>query len=191
MAGELLACAQEVRRLTATPPLPKLVVLLPLKNTLSDAVSEFTNRLYDLGSEDEKLGGKESDFTSIEIDGVLRGLPLSNQEFLAAVAIAPFPLTRAEYAALAQAAKAADAECAALLESPLFAEISGEMPVCAEIRERMRAPLAPEADAWSEAAAPCLRRAAGTAARRGHRTVCPCRRPEAGRKAGQAPRGRP
>ncbi|MBP9890663.1 MAG: hypothetical protein KBG84_02060 [Planctomycetes bacterium] len=144
--GELLACAQEVRGLTATPPLPKLVVLLPLKNTLSDAVSEFTNRLYDLGSEDEKLGGKESDFTSIEIDGVLRGLPLSNQEFLAAVAIAPFPLTRAEYAALAQAAKAADAECAALLESPLFAEISGEIvPVCAEIRERMRAPLAPEA----------------------------------------------
>jgi hypothetical protein len=144
--SELLACAQEVRGLTATPPLPRLVVLLPLRNTLSDAVSDFTKRLYELGSEDEKLGGKELDLTALEIDGILRGLPLSNQEFLASVAIAPFPLKRAEYEALAKAAKADESECAALLGSPLFSEIAGDIvPVCPEVRERIRAPLAPEA----------------------------------------------
>lgn len=144
--GELLACAEEVKDLTATPPMPRLVVLLPIKANMSDAVSDFANRLHELGSEDEKVGGKDADPTAVEIDGMLRGLPLRNQEFLASVALAPFPLTREEYDALAKASKAGEEECAALLQSPLFTIIAGEIvPSSGEVRERMRAPLAPEA----------------------------------------------
>lgn len=143
---ELLACAEEVRGLTASPPLPRLVVLLPVKNNVGDVVNDFTNRLFELGSEDEKLGGREADLTALEIDGTLRGLPLKTQEFVAAVALAPFPLTRGEYDSLASAAKASAQEAAALLGSPLFTEIAGEIvPSSSEVRERMRAPLAPEA----------------------------------------------
>ncbi len=143
---ELLACAEEVRGLTASPPLPRLVVLLPVKSNTSDAVNDFANRLYELGSEDEKITGKETDLATLDIDGVLRSLPLKSQEFVAAVALAPFPLTRGEYDALAGAAKASEQEAAALLESPLFTQIAGEIiPTSGEVRERMRAPLAPEA----------------------------------------------
>ena len=77
---ELLACAEEVRGLTASPPLPRLVVLLPVKNNVGDVVNDFTNRLFELGSEDEKLGGREADLTALEIDGTLRGLPYAGKD---------------------------------------------------------------------------------------------------------------
>ena len=144
--GELLACAKEVHGLTTAPPLPRLIVLLPLKGNASDMVNDFTNRLVQFGSEDEKLPGRESDYAPIEIDGMLRGMPIKTQDFMAAVSLAPFPLSRAEYAKLAEATSATPAEVKALFESPLFYEVAGAMvPVCPEVRERIRAPLAPEA----------------------------------------------
>lgn len=143
--SEMLSCAEEVKGLSATPPMPRLVVLLPLRDVMPDAVSDFTARLHQLGSTDEKLPGKDADPTNAEIDEVLRSLPLRTLEFVAAIALAPFPLTQAEFDALAKAAKADSAESRSLRECSLFTEIAGEMvPVCPEVRERMRAPLAPE-----------------------------------------------
>ena len=144
--SDMLACAEEVKGVTAAPPLPRLVVLLPVRTSGADAVHDFTNQLIALGSEDAKLAGREADLSAIEIDGMLRAMSLRNHVFQAAVSLAPLPLTREEYHELMEEASASQAEFDALFNSPLYAEVTGYLvPTSTEVRERLRANLAPEA----------------------------------------------
>ncbi|MCC6572750.1 MAG: hypothetical protein IT462_03075 [Planctomycetes bacterium] len=117
---ELLACAQVADGLTSTPPLPRLVILLPLKAAMPPHLEPFLERLHTLGAVDIRPPGKDAEIAEDEYEAALSSLPAGAGALPAAIALSPIPLTRVQYERLAAACGASPEFAQAILKSDLL-----------------------------------------------------------------------
>lgn len=139
---DMLACTQEVADLTAVPPMPQLVVLVPSRSA-TGAVSKFLGKLEALGSEEVKVTSRGNDATvaSTDIAAVLG----RNDDLLAALALAPVPLKLEDINALAGASGKSGLPVSDLVSGPLF-QIAGDIvtPTSADVTRLLREKLPAE-----------------------------------------------
>lgn len=136
---DLLSCSQEVADLAAMPPLPQLIVLATSRSTGEPAVAQFLEKLESLGAEDIRIAGTESG------NGDIRRLLDRNDDLLAAVALAPVPLTLEDLNAVARASGKNTLPVSDLLDAGLL-QVIGDLvvPAATDARKTLREALSPE-----------------------------------------------
>ncbi|MCC6464983.1 MAG: hypothetical protein IT463_06535 [Planctomycetes bacterium] len=141
---ELLACSEEVADLTTTAPLPRLVVLAPNKTVGEAAVSDFLERLNQLGAEDVRVPSRGSDLAPPAVAQQVAALAGRNDLLLAALSLLPCPLRLEELNELVSATGSAKLPASELLGGELFQVADGfVVPCTADVTQALRAQATP------------------------------------------------
>lgn len=143
--GNLLACAEEVRDLTVTPPLPELLVLSQTGSG-SEHSDSFLDRLRALGARETRASGREGDLSATALQAELAALRDRHHKMLAALSLVPCPITLQEFEVIAAACGAGSNALRALTSGGAFHVLDGMVLPCnREVRKEVRALLGPEA----------------------------------------------
>ena len=138
--ANLLACAEAASDQAATPPMPKLVVLVPAGSESSTKVSSFLSRLNSLGSHEERVSGRPGDPAPSAIELEVKGLKAKYDNLLASLALMPCPLSVEAVEKLAKATRSGGNAVQSLTNGNLFRVIGGQMmPLNSEVVSSLRA----------------------------------------------------
>lgn len=137
--GDLLACADSAGDIAATPPMPRIVLLIPTGTQNEPHVEALLGRLNSLGSKEERVPGRQGDPKAGEIDAEIGGLSAKYGDLMAALALMPCPLETDVLDALAKSAKAGSGAERALTGGTLFRVVGNFIvPTNAEVVQALR-----------------------------------------------------
>lgn len=139
---DMILCAESVADLASVPPLPQLVVLATSRASREPAAATFLDKLEALGCEDIRFPARGAEPPPADYTGLLG----RNDELLAAIALAPVPLTLEDLNAVAKATGKSGLQVSELLDCRLM-RMAGDfaIPSAAEIKPALRQKLPPEA----------------------------------------------
>lgn len=139
--SNLLACAEAVRDLTVTPPLPELLVLAQ-SGAGTEQSDAFLDRLRALGARETRSSGRDGDLSTTALRNELGALRDRHAPLLAALSLAPCPLTLEEFEAIAAACGAGTTSLRALTGGGAFQVLDGLiLPGSRELRHEVRSML--------------------------------------------------
>lgn len=142
--SDLLACAEAASTVTATPPLPELVVLSRTAGGARRSES-FLERMRALGASEESASGRESDLSAAALRNEIAALQQRYQPLLAALALLPCPIGLDDFEALASTLQIKKGSLKAITSGGLFKVIDGfVVPGNATVRAELRASLTEE-----------------------------------------------
>lgn len=137
--GNLLACADVASDLSATPPMPQLVVLTQAGSDSDTKVAELLTRLNSLGSKEERVAGRPGDPAGSVIENEISTLKKKYGALLAALALMPCPLSVDAVEQLGKDTRSGSGAIDALRGGNLFRVISGQlMPLNSEVVSSLR-----------------------------------------------------
>lgn len=137
--ADLLECADIAREVSATPPMPKVVLLVPIDTTSRTHVDNLIMRLNALGCEDIAVSGRRPDASIDAIETEIGGLRVKYESLLAALSLMPCPLGAEMVENIAKAARAGAGALDAVTSGDLYRVVGGYVvPANSEVVTALR-----------------------------------------------------